>query len=488
MASLLLRTSSRQQCVHAFSVAQSVVLRQVTSVPRRCGATRTRCASRRARPRAKPASPVVPETLNGIIKARVSAGAARKAMEIFKAAHAGESEWGQPDTIVYRSVVRTFIRSNRADLALATFRLREDASHLSYGDPSLSATILRACLREVASENIRRDVRREMMEGGDVAMEALLRDAREIAMRDGNENVTGVATCVQALSGAQVALLKRSRAKDAIRMLRVHLALGKYGTCIAVPLSDYNELIRWYGKARRLDGVFGVLNAMRSAEVSPSHETFEFIANATVRTVDFVMGAVSMNTLPMPLDAEVAFCGRSNVGKSSLVNMLVNRKALARVSGTPGKTQQFNYFIVNQGDAAYYLVDLPGVGYAKVPKDLRESWAHFMSCYFARRTSLRILFHLVDGRHGALADDEQLMRLISSCGYSGEYVIVLTKMDKMDKQKVKNSVLRNVREALVRNGCDAKTPIVVTSAATKLGRDELWRFMQSALTGIIPSL
>jgi len=225
------------------------------------------------------------------------------------------------------------------------------------------------------------------------------------------------------------------------------------------------------------------MDAMRSAKVEATHETFEFLANSAVRSVEFVKGAVSIDTLPDPLKAEVAFAGRSNVGKSSLVNMLCNRKALAKVSGTPGKTQQFNYFNVNND--GYYLVDLPGVGYARVPKELKSEWKQFMYKYFSVRKELKVLFHLIDGRHGPLEDDEMLMDMVAQSGYTGEYVVVLTKMDKMDKQKVKSTVMKKVQDALVRNGGGDYIPIVATSAETKLGRDELWRFLQQALRGTV---
>lgn len=256
------------------------------------------------------------------------------------------------------------------------------------------------------------------------------------------------------------------------------------GRAEGMAVGEYNRAIRLLGKARHLEGVFTVLDLMRATAVEPDNETFEFLANAAVRQVEFVTGAVSMSTLPEPLGTEVAFVGRSNVGKSSLVNMLCNRKALAYVSGRPGKTQQFNYFLVNgkHAETQFYMVDLPGVGYAKVPKHVQDEWLRFMGQYFRHRTSLRMVFHLVDGRHGALEDDEELMRQMAACGRSrGEYVVVLTKMDKMDKQKVKRSVLDKIEAALQRNGCGDETPIVLTSSASRLGRDEMWRHLQEVI-------
>lgn len=145
--------------------------------------------------------------------------------------------------------------------------------------------------------------------------------------------------------------------------------------------------------------MLAVLEVMGATKTEGDHVTSETVANAAVRSVDFVTSAVSMATLPSSKSgphsgtgrlAEVAFIGRSNVGKSSLVNMVCNRRALAYTSKTPGKTQQFNYFVVNNQSkwdpaGTFHLVDLPGLGYAKVPKVVREAWVAFMSQYFYER-------------------------------------------------------------------------------------------------------
>ena len=377
-----------------------------------------------------------------------------------------------PAAADYRTAARAFIRAERPDLALATFRLRENASDSSSApDPSLPSAVLRACLRSRKADTLKRDARRDLAAGVDECLNALLRDVGAVGS-------SSPAPYAIALCQAQAALLRAEETDSATRALEALASLSLFGGQARAKPEDYNDLIRLYGKTRNLDSVFMVMDAMRAANVEPTHETFEFLANAAVRTVSFVKGAVSMDTLPPELPAEVAFCGRSNVGKSSLVNMLCSRKALAKVSSTPGKTQQFNYFTVNND--MYYLVDLPGVGYAKVPKHLRADWAHFMQQYFAWRQSLRVVFHLVDGRHGPLDDDEELMGLLGSCGFAGDYVVVLTKMDKLGKEKAKSSVLRKTRECMEKYGWH-DAPIVVTSSETKLGRDELWRFLQSAL-------
>jgi len=233
-----------------------------------------------------------------------------------------------------------------------------------------------------------------------------------------------------------------------------------------------------------MDGVFAVLDALRATGTPPGNETYEFLAQAAVREVQFVTGCVSMATLPLDrVIPEAAFVGRSNVGKSSLLNMVTGRRALARTSRRPGKTQQFNYFLVNGGDARsrFHLVDLPGVGYARVPKPLQVEWLAFMRSYFRHRAALRVVFHLVDGRHGPLADDVELMRVIAGSGTAAAYVVVLTKVDKLDGARVRARVTAKVAAALADAGCPPDVPVVATSAESRLGRDEMWRYLQLAL-------
>ena len=145
----------------------------------------------------------------------------------------------------------------------------------------------------------------------------------------------------------------------------------------------FNALIRTAAKGRHLPTVLRLLDVLTDTGATADDVTFELVGNAAVRDVSFVTSAVSLETTPKASIPEVCFIGRSNVGKSSLVNMVCNRRALAYASKTPGKTQQFNYFAVNKESrwkpqGAFYIVDLPGVGYAKVPKPLRQSWLAFM--------------------------------------------------------------------------------------------------------------
>lgn len=251
--------------------------------------------------------------------------------------------------------------------------------------------------------------------------------------------------------------------------------------------------------------VYAVLRAMTTFPSDNDDLVFEALSNALVRRVLFVTGAVSMAGCPPADRGEAVFIGRSNVGKSSLVNMVTNRKSLAYTSKRPGKTQQFNYFAVNDkpgrekeiryGDTvegekdldSFYIVDLPGFGFAKVPDQQRKEWADFMSEFLAKRRTLKVVFHLVDGRHGPIDEDSTIMKQVGeSLPKNVAYVVVLTKADKNVKGpskkktgKVSIDVLNSVRETMKANKV-GNAPILVTSAETKLGRDDIWRYLRIA--------
>jgi len=256
--------------------------------------------------------------------------------------------------------------------------------------------------------------------------------------------------------------------------------------------------------------VYAVLNAMTTFPSDNDDLTFERLSNALVRRVVFVTGAVTLDGCPPPDRGEAAFIGRSNVGKSSLINMISNRKSLAYTSKTPGKTQQFNYFAVNDkpgrereikyGDVldsekdldSLYLVDLPGFGFAKVPAYQRQEWSRFMVQYMETRPSLRVLFHLIDARHGPTEEDERIIEQVGlSLPHRGsnmkkvQYVMILTKADKNVKGKKRNAgkvapaVLESLRTLLKANKLGS-APMLITSAETKLGRDDVWRYLRLA--------
>ena len=296
--------------------------------------------------------------------------------------------------------------------------------------------------------------------------------------------------------------------------------------------------------------VYTVLDAMIAFPSENKDVTFEALCNALVRRTVFVTGAVDMEGCPEADRGEVAFIGRSNVGKSSLVNMvsfcfgsvgvesscitlicqvtnflfhflhrnntspqLTNRKSLAFTSKTPGKTQQFNYFAVNDkpelarhiryGDDvpgekdrdSFYIVDLPGFGFAKVTQQLRQQWSDFMDKYLQERETLQAVFHLIDARHGPTDEDIKIMQKVGTIlgakqqakVHCAKYIIVLTKADKNVKNaksqsnpgKVSNKVMEKLKQTMRENRV-GYAPIVLTSAETKLGRDETWKYLKFA--------
>ena len=173
--------------------------------------------------------------------------------------------------------------------------------------------------------------------------------------------------------------------------------------------------------------------------------------------VDFVKGVVAMQDLPPPYRIEVCFAWRSNVGKSSLINALTGRKALARASNTPGRTQEINFFAAGDG---LYLVDLPGYGYAEAPLAVVQKWQVLLKSYLAGRQTLRRAFVLVDTRHGVKALDEEIMTLLDRSAVT--FQVVMTKADKV-KTIDHPKVLDQVRLALARHPA-AFPEIILTSS------------------------
>lgn len=183
--------------------------------------------------------------------------------------------------------------------------------------------------------------------------------------------------------------------------------------------------------------------------------------------LETVCGITSV--LPKNTKAEVAFAGKSNVGKSSLINSLVNRKALARTSSQPGKTQTINFYNVND---AVYLVDLPGYGYAKVSQSEKEKWGKLIERYLNGSRQLRAVFLLIDIRHDPGANDRLMYDWICHNGYNP--IIIATKMDKIKRSQLPKQ-LKLIREGLqVRPG----TQIIPFSSQTKQGREEVWNMIE----------
>ena len=173
--------------------------------------------------------------------------------------------------------------------------------------------------------------------------------------------------------------------------------------------------------------------------------------------IDFLKGAVAMDGLPPADRLEVCFAGRSNVGKSSLINALTGRKNLARASNTPGRTQEINYFTA--GDSRY-LVDLPGYGYAEAPKPVVEKWQRLLKAYLQGRPTLRRAFVLIDTRHGIKAVDEEILTMLDRSAVT--FQVVLTKADKV-KASDREAIFAQVRAALQKHPA-AYPEIVMTSS------------------------
>ena len=193
-----------------------------------------------------------------------------------------------------------------------------------------------------------------------------------------------------------------------------------------------------------------------------------------IRSASFVTSSARISQLPAPDYPEYAFIGRSNVGKSSLINMLVGRKGLAKISGSPGKTQTINHFIINE---SWYLVDLPGYGYARVSQKTREQWDKLFTSYVTLRENLILLFVLVDGRHEPMVSDLAFMEKLALNGVP--FARVFTKTDKLSAAEAERN--RAEHDRVMLRTWESLPPTFVTSAARGTGRDELLDYIKETM-------
>lgn len=191
-----------------------------------------------------------------------------------------------------------------------------------------------------------------------------------------------------------------------------------------------------------------------------------------IRSVNLETVCGYTSKLPDNRYPEIAFAGKSNVGKSSLINSLMNRKAYARTSATPGKTQTINYYNIND---ELYLVDLPGYGYAKVSEKEKERWGQMTERYLYGSRQLKAVFLLIDIRHDPSANDKMMYDWIVSKGYNP--IIIATKLDKI-KRSQKDKHLKAIRQGL---GLMPGTVMIPFSSVSRQGRDEIWQLVEKEI-------
>jgi GTP-binding protein len=190
-----------------------------------------------------------------------------------------------------------------------------------------------------------------------------------------------------------------------------------------------------------------------------------------ITSVEFIKSAFAETDWPRDALPEISFLGRSNVGKSSLINSLVGVRGLARTSNTPGRTQALNFFLINK---RFRFVDLPGYGFARVPKNVRATWGEMATNYLAKRLSLVLSIQIVDTRHEPTTLDLQLNEwLIAN---AKPRVVVATKSDKLSQNELRKSMER------VRRVMDAER-VIAYSATQGRGRDEVWRIIEEKIAG-----
>ena len=196
-----------------------------------------------------------------------------------------------------------------------------------------------------------------------------------------------------------------------------------------------------------------------------------------IRSINLETVCGVTSTLPENDKPEVAFAGKSNVGKSSLINVLMNRKSYARISATPGKTQTINFYNIND---EMYLVDLPGYGYARVSEKEKERWGKMIERYLHGSAQLKAVFLLIDIRHDPSANDRMMYKWVVEQGYNP--IIIATKLDKIKRSQVQKHV------KMLKEGLDLVpgTKVIPFSSQTKQGRDEIWELIEKECLSLTP--
>ncbi|WP_421918206.1 ribosome biogenesis GTP-binding protein YihA/YsxC [Marinifilum sp.] len=193
-----------------------------------------------------------------------------------------------------------------------------------------------------------------------------------------------------------------------------------------------------------------------------------------ITVAEFVMSNSDVNKCPKPDKPEYAFIGRSNVGKSSLINMLTNNKNLAKTSSKPGKTQLINHFLINKD---WFLVDLPGYGFAKVAKNTRQRFSRLIFKYIENRPNLVTLFVLIDSRHEPQAKDTEFMEWLGI--NEVPFSIIFTKADKLTKQKLNESI--NTYKKVMLESWEEMPPYFISSSSSGLGKDEILKYIEETI-------
>lgn len=192
-----------------------------------------------------------------------------------------------------------------------------------------------------------------------------------------------------------------------------------------------------------------------------------------INSAEFIKSIFDLRALPNSVLSEFVFVGRSNVGKSSLINTICNKKKLAKIGSVPGKTRQLNYFLINE---KFYLVDLPGYGYAKVPEQIRAGWRKLVEDYISERQNVKLVFVLIDSRHEPTYLDELMVSWLEY--YEIPFVIVLTKSDKISSNKMQKQIYRSSK---IVNNDDLCLDYIPFSIVTGEGKNEVLKLIEDYL-------